>query len=119
MHAEVQPNAPSFPDEEQFLSDLRSLGTPNDGKPFSRVAIAYEGAKIRVIVACHDENEDVAVCTFLDQLGLIDLLSSSKEVDEAIGESVASGIRTLLGDRWDSLYVRKPRQSAASTSRTH
>jgi hypothetical protein len=114
MHAQVQTNAPAFPDEDQFLSDLRALGTPGDGKPFSQVAIAYDGAKIRVIVACHNEDEDVAVCTFLDRLGLIDLLSSSQEVDEAVGASIASGIRTLLGDRWDSLYVRKPRSPAAA-----
>lgn len=113
MDAQVQLNAPPFPDEEQFLSDLRGLGTPRDGEPFSRVAIAYEGAKIRVVVACHDDNEDVAVCSFLDRLGLIDLLSASPEVDEALGAAVASGIRTLVGDRWDSLYVRKPRQPAA------
>lgn len=113
MDAQVQLNAPPFPDEEQFLADLRSLGAPDDGKPFSKVAIAYEGAKIRVIVACHSEDEDVAVCNFLDNLGLIDLLGASKEVDEAIGESVATGIRTLIGDRWDSLYVRKPRQAPA------
>jgi hypothetical protein len=114
MDAQVQLNAPSFPDEEQFLADLRALGAPHDGKPFSRIAIAYEGAKIRVVVACKDEDEDVAVCTFLDWLGLIDLLASSQEVDEAIGASVASGIRTLIGDRWDSLYVRKPRSQAST-----
>lgn len=112
MDAQVQLNAPPFPHEEQLLHDLRRLGAPGAGKPFSQVAIAYEGAKIRVIVACHSEDEDVAVCNFLESLGLIDLLSSSQEVDEAVGASVATGIRTLIGDRWDSLYVRKPRQAA-------
>jgi hypothetical protein len=114
MHAQVQPNAPPFPDEDQFLSDLRSLGTPSAEKPFSSIAVAYEGAKVRVVIACHDENEDVAVCSFLGNLGLIDLLSASQEVDQAIGETVASGIRTLIGNRWDSLYVRKPRPMPAS-----
>jgi hypothetical protein len=104
----LQENSPPFPGEDEFVDDLRRCSTPTeDAMLVALLAIAYEGARVRIVVRCETEEEDIAITAFLEERGFVDLLTESKDADKAIGRTAADKVRRVIGHAWDALYVRQ------------
>ena len=108
MKIETREDAPPLPGEAELIADLKRFAVAEDAVAYAFVAVAGDGAAVRLVVHCHSDEEDSAVCDFLERRQMQDVLTDMA-ADEAIGSRTARQVWDDVGNSWDALYVQRSR----------